>query len=81
MKFIKVSENLSVRKCEIEAVLRISDLKCKVYTKNNTFDSDYPYTTMLALLEMEQSVEEKFSNDKTNQLLEQMIKNQQVFVG
>lgn len=84
MKFIQVKDGFSVRKSDIESVERIDSLKSSITTKFNTYEVNFPYETILKLLEME-GIEEKLSeNSETNQLLKKIINNQpppQFFAG
>jgi hypothetical protein len=71
MKFIKVRDGFSVRASEIEAIGRIDDLTCEIYTCANVYQCNYPCETILYLMERSDS------ESRTNQLLEAIAKNQQ----
>lgn len=75
MKFIQIADGISVRKSNIEAIQKSSDLSSTVYTADNEFKSDLPYSTLIALLELD--AQENGQNIRTNRLLEQIINNQQ----
>lgn len=60
MKFIEISDGVSVRKEEIICVERMEETKSRVTTEYGIYDSNFPYQTILSLLEME-NIEEKVS--------------------
>lgn len=74
MSFLQVKDGLSVRKSAIEAIERTDDMKCKIHTASNCYESIYPYTTMVIMLGEDKDT-------KTNQLLESIINNQQRVVA
>jgi hypothetical protein len=59
MHFIELRDGLSVSIEEIEAIQRVDDGSSRVFTQNNTYDSTFPYMTLLELVEREQVPEEK----------------------
>ena len=64
--FIEVSEGFSVKIDEIEAVVRVTDLTSRVLTKNNSYDSTFPYEVLIELInrygEKETEIEKKEFN-------------------
>lgn len=51
LKFIEISDGLSVRMDEIEAVgYGTSNLTSKVFTHHNIYDSTFPYGVLLELI-------------------------------
>jgi len=56
MRYIEISDGLSVSVHSIEAVQKIDDFTSKIHTSNNSYDSHFPYLTMLHILEGEQPV-------------------------
>ena len=54
MKYIEIVDGVSIRLDAIEAIERKDDLTCVVRTQFNTYDSSFPYTTLLQLLEREE---------------------------
>lgn len=87
MKFIQVREGLSVRKEDIESVEKINDLKSKIVTRFNEYEVNFPYKTILSILEMEgieERMTENLQSSKTDILLQKIINNQppgQYFAG
>lgn len=53
MKYIEIVDGVSIRVDAIEVIERKDDLTCVVRTQFNTYDSTFPYTTLLQLLERE----------------------------
>ena len=52
MKFIEIKSGLSIRIDEIEAIgVGESPMVSKVYTHHTTYDSTFPYSVLLELLE------------------------------
>ena len=49
--FIELSDGFSVRIDEIEAVVRKTELTSVVYTKNNIYESTFPYNVLLDLID------------------------------
>jgi len=68
MKYIEVSEGLSIKVDEVEAVgYGINELTSKVYTHHNVYDSTFPYRVLLELLEKRDiKPEEKRSEEELN---------------
>ena len=64
MKFLKITDSLSVRKDEIIAVERRPDFGCFVLTQGRLFESDFPFETILQLLETPE-LEESMSRSMT----------------
>ena len=67
MKYLEIKDGFSVRIDAIEAVEKAGELKCVVRTQFNVYDSTFPYTVMLQLLEREEApaptkVEEEIVN-------------------
>lgn len=59
LKYIEISEGLSVKIDEIEAVgYGNGDLTSKVYTHHNIYDSTFPYSVLVELLEANKEVDE-----------------------
>lgn len=57
MKFLTVRDGVSVRKDEICCVERVTDKTCRIFTESTSYESDYSYESILALLEQD-SIEE-----------------------
>lgn len=51
MKFIEIREGLSVRKDEIISVEQLDGMTSRINTESQSFESNFPYTTILMLLE------------------------------
>lgn len=61
MKFIEISDGVSIRKEEIICVERIDELRSKITTEYGSYESNFSYSTILSLLEMD-NVEETMAN-------------------
>ena len=59
MKFIEVSEGLSIRIDEIEAISKREDMVSTVHTHHNSYDSTFPYEVLLSLIEREYETSEE----------------------
>lgn len=51
MTFIEISEGLCVRCDEIQVIEKFDDFHCKVVTEAGVFDANFPYSTLVAILE------------------------------
>ena len=58
MKFIEIADGISVRKEEIICVERMNEIQSRVTTEYGSYESNFSYSTILALLEMD-NIEEK----------------------
>lgn len=65
MKFIEIKKGFSVRKDEIIAVIEKSDGRSFVKTNEGSYESDFSYSTILQLLEMEK-IEETIAANSRN---------------
>lgn len=61
MKFIEISQGVSVKKDEIVSVERKVEGGSRITTENRTYESDFHYATILELLEQDK-IEEKVRN-------------------
>ena len=61
MKFLQIKDGFSLRKGDIEGVEKVDASRCRVYTRFNTHEINFPYETVLRLLEMD-GIEEKISD-------------------
>lgn len=52
MKFLSITDNISVRKDEIVAVERNESDLDRVVLENVSYDTNFPYETILSLLEI-----------------------------
>ena len=60
MEYIELRDGLSVKICEIEAVIRNEDVMTStVYTSSNTYTSTFPYDVLLSLIEKKEEPREK----------------------
>ncbi len=76
MKLIQINKGISIRKDCIEAVEEQPDSKSKIYTKSgNIFDCKHSYSTIVMILEIDKTEE------RTNELLQKILNNQQVNVA
>lgn len=61
MKFIEISDGLSIRKDRIVSVKRDVDGSSIIKTDEGSYETNFSYSTILSLLEMEK-IEEKVSS-------------------
>lgn len=78
MKFLSINENVSIRKDEIIAVERDDIGLARVVTNNGVYSTDFPYETILQLLEVP-NIEERLSENMTR--AEAFHKPQQYWAG
>lgn len=81
MKFIETRDGFSIRRDDIKALERIDDLHCYCITEIGRFESNFPYETMLSLLEIEIPKALDEGNREIKELLTQIRNNQQIFAG
>ena len=63
MKFIEIKEGVSVAKDEIIALVKIDEYTTRLYTKVGEFEANFPYMTLLQILENErEDINEKVSS-------------------
>lgn len=82
MKFLSVNPNLSVRKEEIIAVERNDAGLARIVLNNSSYDTDWPYETLLTMIEVP-DIEEKVQDSisKPMSLQEAYHKPMQYFAG
>lgn len=78
MRFLAITENISVRKDEIVAIERVESGLARVILENGSYDSNFPYETILQLLEIP-DIEEKVSQKMS--LQEAFHNPKQYFAG
>lgn len=80
MNYIEVKEGLSIRVDEIEAVERVDEYNCTIYTHHNLYASTFPYMTLLSLIEGQKEDKEK---DKAQMMesINSLASHQQHWVG
>ena len=80
MKYIEISNGLSVKMDEIEAISQgTNELTSIIHTHHNTYDSTFPYSVLLELLEREQK-----ENTEIKDILQKQLNIQKeigVFAG
>lgn len=55
MEYIELSDGVSIRICDIEAVIANQDnLTCTVRTGWNTYQSTFPYNVLLSLIQQKE---------------------------
>ena len=64
MKFLAINDNTSVRKDEIIAVERNDSDLARVILENGSYDTNFPYETIMLLLE-QPDIEEKVKESMT----------------
>ena len=79
MRYIEVKDGFSIAIDKIEALERIDEFRTNIMTATNSYEANFPYTTLMAILESEGS--EKIEEPKTNELLQQYLKDAGTFAG
>ena len=80
MKYLEIKEGLSIKVEEIEAIERVDEYNCTIYTNHNLYASTFPYMTLLSIVE--NANEEKEKEDmQMKQNIKQLATYQQHWVG
>ena len=79
MKFLEISEGLSINIDEIEAIRKVDDFTCKVFLNFNEYTANFPYMTLLALLDTMR--EEKSTNQEILNKLDAVLGKAQHWAG
>ena len=79
MKYLEIREGFSILKAEIEAIEKVDEFKTLVHTHHNSFESTFPYMTLLQLLESDVDKEEK--EDKVLNKLDGFLNEAGTFAG
>ena len=58
MNFIQVRDGISIRKDCIEVVERVDDFHCKVTVNGTIYNTNFPYNTMMKLIDRDDSMAE-----------------------
>ena len=58
MRFIEIKEGVSVDIDQIEVLERKDDFTTTIYTHHNVYEANFPYMTLLQLLETEEKPQE-----------------------
>ena len=79
MRFVEIQSGLSICVDEIVAIQRMEDqFKCKVYTETRDFEANFPYITLLSILERQK---EDKGNDRVLREISEKVGNLPVFAG
>ena len=70
MKYIEIREGLSIAADKIEAVEYLTELTCKVITKFQSYEANFPYLVLLQLLE-ERDEERDKKVEQINNIMKQ----------
>ena len=81
MKFIEISDGISIRKSDIEAIKKKEDMFSVVYTKNREYEASFPYITLLQLLETTSDSDMSAKVDQMTSSLKTLQANSQTFGG
>ncbi len=76
MRFIEIKEGFSIAIDKIEAIERTGEFTSKVHTHFNAHEANFPYITLLRLLEEPEPRKEKVMNK-----LEAVLDQSQHFAG
>ena len=71
MKYIEISDGVSIKIDAIEAVERKDDFTSTVHTQSNSYDSTFPYLVLLELLEKQSVPEPTETGQKVLNILEE----------
>ena len=75
MRFIETKEGFSIAIDHIEALERIDEFTTRVYSRFNTYEANFPYATLVAILEQE------VSDNGVMQKLDAVLNQAQYFRG
>jgi len=53
MQFIEIQEGLCVRCDDIQVIEKFDEFHCKVVTEVGVFDANFPYATIVSILEQD----------------------------
>jgi len=81
MKFIEISDGISIRKSDIEAIKKREDMFSVVYTKNREYEASFPYIMLLQLLETTSDSDMSAKVDQMTSSLKTLQANSQTFGG
>ena len=81
MKFIAITNDISVKKEEIIAVERGEDGKARVVVEIGTYDTNWPYESMLSMLEIPDIEEKMVAESKQMSLPEAYQRPMQYWAG
>lgn len=78
MKFIEISEGLSISIDDIKAVEKIEELRTRIHTNISSYETELPYQSLLDIIEQRKPQEMK---PETENLLQGFLKNAGTFAG
>jgi len=72
MNYIEIVDGVSIRIDAIESIERKDDLTCVVRTQANSYDSTFPYTLLLQLIERKEMPEPTETETQTLNILKEV---------
>ena len=69
MRFLDISDEVSVNIDKIEAIARVDEYTSEVITTANRYQAGFPFETLVMMLE---SIKDRNSEDTQDQMLEQL---------
>ena len=85
MKYIEIQDGTTINVECIEAVEKVTDNSCNVYTRQRAYRSNIPYESFIEMIKSEESVNKPLSNDAaikaTMSKLDKVLKSTGHFSG
>ena len=85
MTYIEIQDGISIRIDEIEAIVKVDNNKCTIYTHHNKYEALFPYETLMQMIKSDETVSRKLTNEQkmigTMDKLDKVLNNAQHFVG
>lgn len=63
MKYIEIQDGTTINVECIEAVEKVTDTSCNIYTRQRAYRSSIPYEAFIEMIKSEESVNKPISND------------------
>jgi len=81
MEFVEIQDGLCVRCDKIHVIEKFDEFHCKVVTQVGVFDANFPYQTLVSILENNVEKEEPDKNTELLKELSQKVGNIGTFAG
>ena len=78
MRFLEIKDGFSINSEQIEAIEKVDDFTCKIYTHFNSYTANFPYVTILHILE---EVVEPEDKNKVMEKFNAVLENAGHFAG
>lgn len=81
MKFLDITPTLSVKLDEIVAVEAVDEFHCRVLTESQAFEANFPFKTMIGILEGALTAETQPLNTELLKDISQKVGELPIFAG